>query len=425
LHDIKGLLEDPEGAASALRRRHPDLSFDSLLALGEQRRELSARFGALRHEQKSVSEGFASKTMSDEERTALRGQLKELSGQVKGLESELKALEERLEHEALLLPNLPSPETPDGASEADNVVLRAWGEPASFDFQPRDHGALGESLGILDFEAAARVSGARFALYRGLGARLERSLANFMLDLHTQTHGYEELLTPFLVTRESMTGTGQLPKFEEDAFRTEPDDLFLIPTAEVPVTNINRDQILDAADLPQHYAAYSSCFRREAGSYGKDTKGLTRLHQFQKVELVHFTRPEDSAQAHEALTGHAEAVLQALELPYRVVELCAGDLGFSARRCYDLEVWLPGQDMWREISSCSNFGDFQSRRAGIRYRPAPGEKPRFAHTLNGSGLAIGRTLMALLETYQRADGSVSIPAVLVPYMGTDVISRPG
>jgi seryl-tRNA synthetase len=425
LHDIRALLEDPEGATSALRRRHPDLSFDSVLSLGEERRALSARFSTLRHEQKSVSEGFASKTMSDEERTVLRAQLKELSAKVKGLESELKALEERLENEALLLPNLPSAETPSGASEADNVVVRSWGEPANFDFEPREHGDLGEALGILDFEAAARVSGARFALYRGQGARLERSLASFMLDLHTETHGYEEILTPFLVTRESMIGTGQLPKFEEDAFRTEPDDLFLIPTAEVPVTNIHRDQILDASDLPQSYAAYSACFRREAGSYGKDTRGLTRLHQFQKVELVHFTRPEDSAQTHEALTGHAEAVLQALELTYRVVELCAGDLGFSARRCYDLEVWLPGQNMWREISSCSNFGDFQSRRAGIRFRPAPGEKPQFVHTLNGSGLAIGRTVMALLETHQRADGSVALPAVLQPYMGTDVISLPG
>lgn len=424
MHDIKSILEDPAAANASLRRRHPDLDFGSLIELAEKRRELSTRFSGLRHEQKTVSEGFANQTMGDEERTILRAQLKELSTRVKGLEGELKALEDELEQAALLLPNLPSATTPDGSSEEDNQVVRTWGDPTEFNFQPRNHADVGEALGILDFEAAARVSGARFALYRGLGARLERALASFMLDMHTQEHGYEELLPPFLVSRDSMIGTGQLPKFEEDAFRTEPDDLFLIPTAEVPVTNMHRGQMLDPDELPRSYAAYSACFRREAGSYGKDTRGLTRLHQFQKVELVHFARPEESEALHEALTGHAEAVLQALELPYRVVELCAGDLGFAARRCFDLEVWLPGQSMWREISSCSNFGEFQARRAGIRYRPAPGEKPRFVHTLNGSGLAIGRTVMAILEVHQRADGSVAIPVALQPYMRVDVISGP-
>lgn len=422
MHDIKSILEDPDGANASLRRRHPDLDFDSLIELAEKRRELTTQFSGLRHEQKSVSEGFASKTMSDEDRTTLRAQLKELSTHVKTLEGELKSLEDELEHAALVLPNLPSANTPDGSSEEDNQLIRSWGEPTTFDFEPANHADLGESLGILDFESAARVSGARFALYRGLGARLERALASFMLDMHTEHHGYEELLPPFLVSREAMIGTGQLPKFEEDAFRTEPDDLFLIPTAEVPVTNMHRGQMLDVGDLPMSYAAYSACFRREAGSYGKDTRGLTRLHQFQKVELVHFARPEESEALHEALTGHAEAVLQALELPYRVLELCAGDLGFTARRCFDLEVWLPGQSIWREISSCSNFGEFQARRAGIRYRPAPGEKPRFVHTLNGSGLAIGRTVMAILEVHQRADGSVGIPAALQPYMHVDTIS---
>lgn len=422
MHDIKSILADPDGANASLRRRHPDLDFGSLIELAEKRRELTTQFSGLRHEQKSVSEGFASKSMSDEERTLLRAQLKELSTHVKTLEGELKTLEEELEHAALLLPNLPSDATPNGSSEADNQVVRSWGEPTTFDFEPANHADLGETLGILDFESAARISGARFALYRGLGARLERSLASFMLDMHTDQHGYEELLPPFLVSRDSMIGTGQLPKFEEDAFRTEPDDLFLIPTAEVPVTNMYRGQMLDVGELPMSYAAYSACFRREAGSYGKDTRGLTRLHQFQKVELVHFARPEESVALHEALTGHAEAVLQALELPYRVLELCAGDLGFSARRCFDLEVWLPGQSMWREISSCSNFGEFQARRAGIRYRPAPGEKPRFVHTLNGSGLAIGRTVMAILEVHQRADGSIGIPAALQPYMRVDEIS---
>ena len=422
MHDIKSILEDPDGANASLRRRHPELDFGSLIDLAEKRRELTTQFSGLRHEQKSVSEGFASKTMSDEERVTLRAQLKELSTHVKTLEGELKSLEDELEHAALVLPNLPSPNTPDGSSEEDNQVVRSWGEPTTFDFEPANHADLGESLGILDFESAARVSGARFALYRGLGARLERALASFMLDMHTEQHGYEELLPPFLVSREAMIGTGQLPKFEEDAFRTEPDDLFLIPTAEVPVTNMHRGQMLNVGDLPMSYAAYSACFRREAGSYGKDTRGLTRLHQFQKVELVHFARPEESEALHEVLTGHAEAVLQALELPYRVLELCAGDLGFTARRCFDLEVWLPGQSTWREISSCSNFGEFQARRAGIRYRPAPGEKPRFVHTLNGSGLAIGRTVMAILEVHQRADGSVGIPAALQPYMHVDAIS---
>ena len=424
MHDIKSILEDPEGANASLRRRHPDLDFGSLIELAEKRRELSTLFSGLRHEQKTVSEGFASKSMSDEERTTLRGQLKELSTRVKGLETELKTLEDELEHAALLLPNLPSAQTPDGASEEDNQVVRTWGEPTTLDFEPVDHADLGESLGLLDFESAARVSGARFALYRGMGARLERALASFMLDMHTDHHGYEELLPPFLVSRDAMIGTGQLPKFEEDAFRTDPDDLFLIPTAEVPVTNMHRGQMLDVADLPMSYAAYSACFRREAGSYGKDTRGLTRLHQFQKVELVHFAKPEESEALHETLTGHAEAVLQALELPYRVIELCTGDLGFTAQRCFDLEVWLPGQAMWREISSCSNFGDFQARRAGIRYRPAPGEKPRFVHTLNGSGLAIGRTVMALLEVHQREDGSVGIPSALQPYMRVDAITAP-
>ncbi|MEE2779890.1 MAG: serine--tRNA ligase [Myxococcota bacterium] len=422
--DIKAILADPDGTIARLRTRSPDLSIDDILELGERRRETVGRFSTLRHEQKEVSSGFARGDMPPEEKAALRDRLKGMSDEVKALENQVKELDEALESALLLLPNLPSAETPVGRSEADNPVLRTWGEVPSFDFEPQDHDVLGESLGILDFEAASRISGARFALYRGAGARLERSLATFMLNLHTEQHGYEEVLPPYLVLRHCMVGTGQLPKLEEDAFRAETDDLFLIPTAEVPVTNMHREQMLDGADLPYSYAAYSSCFRREAGSYGKDTRGLTRLHQFQKVEMVHFTRPEDSEACHQTLTGHAEAVLQALGLPYRVVELCTGDLGFSAQRCYDLEVWLAGQKVWREISSCSNFGDFQARRASIRYRPAPGEKPRFVHTLNGSGLAIGRTVMALMEHYQQADGSILIPEVLQPLMGTDRIAPP-
>lgn len=422
--DAKRLLTDTEGVVTALKRRSPALDISDVLEIANERRTAAARFGELRHEQKTVSAAFGqSKSMSDEERNDTRARLKGLSNTVKAVEAEMKALEDRLECALLQLPNIPGPEVPDGYTEADNVVVRTWGEPRELE-DPLEHVAITERLGLADFEAGARVSGSRFVVYRGLGARMERALANFMLDLHVGEHGYEEILPPFLVNRASMTGTGQLPKFEEDAFSCGDDDLFLIPTAEVPVTNLHREQILEADQLPIRYAAYSACFRREAGSYGRDTAGLTRLHQFQKVELVQFTREEDAAEAHQALTGHAEKVLQALGLPYRVVELCAGDLGFSAQRCYDLEVWLAGQKMWREISSCSHFGEFQARRAGIRYRPAKGEKPRFVHTLNGSGLAIGRTVMALLEHGQRPDGSVDIPDALQPYMGVAHIPVP-
>lgn len=420
--DIKRIAADPEGTEAALKRRDPEASFAPILALNSERREIVSRFNELRHEQKTCSQGFKNKDMSPEDRTALHTKLKALSDEVKALESRTKELDSALDDALLNVPNLPEDAVPVGRTEADNAVVRTWGTAPTFDFEPKEHDVLGEALGILDFEAARKISGARFALYRGLGARMERALANFMIDLHTREHGYEEVLTPFLVLRDAMVGTGQFPKFEEDAFKTADDDLFLIPTAEVPVTNIHREEILDAADLPRRYVAFSACFRREAGSYGRDTHGLTRLHQFQKVEMVEITTQDASADAHQRLTGHAEAVLQALGLPYRVVDLCSGDLGFSAQRCYDLEVWLSGQKCWREISSCSNFGDFQARRASIRYRPAPGEKPRFAHTLNGSGLAIGRTVMALLEHYQQADGTIAIPEALQPYMGTDRIA---
>ena len=421
MHDVKGLLADPKAAEAALRRRGPTLSFEPIFALAEERRSAVTRFNELRHHQKTVSRAFADKALAQEERARLLAEMQAVSAEVKALEARQKELDQALDDSLLLYPNLPADAAPTGSTESDNVVVRTWGEPPTLDFEPIEHDVLGERLGILDFEASRKISGARFWLYRGLGARLERALASFMLDLHTEQHGYEEMLPPFLVNRDSMVGTGQLPKFEEDAFKTADDDLYLIPTAEVPVTNVHRDEILDPGTLPLSYAAYSSCFRREAGSYGRDTRGLTRVHQFQKVELVHFVEPEAADATHEALVGHAEAVLQKLGLPYRVVDLCTGDLGFSARRCYDLEVWLAGQKTWREISSCSDFGDFQARRASIRYRPAPKAKPRFVHTLNGSGLAIGRTVMALLEHYQQADGSVVIPEVLRPYMKADVI----
>jgi len=422
VHDLKYIVDNAEEATRRLKRRAPDASFDEVLALNEERRAALAEHNSLRYEQKELSKQFGKKGGDPSEMAALREKLKGMSARVKELEERIKESEEKVSLALMTLPNLPQDSVPDGLREEDNVVVRTWGEPTELGFEGKPHEEVGADLGILDFEAAARLSGAGFALYKGLGARLERALASFMIDLHVDRHGYTEVLTPFIVRRDAMTGTGQLPKFEEDAYRIEPDDLFLIPTAEVPVTNMLREQVLEASDLPARYVAFSPCFRREAGSYGREVKGLTRVHQFQKVELVHFTSPETSEQVHQELVSHAEAVLQALDLPYRVMSLCGGDLGFAASKCYDIEVWLPVQKRWREISSCSNFLDFQARRADIRYRPEPGAKPQFVHTLNGSGLAIGRTVMALLERYQNADGTVTVPEVLRPYMRVDTIA---
>jgi seryl-tRNA synthetase len=344
-------------------------------------------------------------------------EMREVSQRIKGMDEELKQVDEELSGFLLTVPNLPDPGTPLGTSENDNVLVRTWGESGTYSFTPKPHWEIGEELGILDFECGAKLTGARFTLYRGAGARMERALINFMLDLHTDGHGYLEVLPPFMVNRESMQGTGQLPKFEEDLFRLVDPEFFLIPTAEVPVTNIHRGEILKKSDLPICYAAYTPCFRREAGSYGKDTRGLIRQHQFNKVELVKFTHPSESAAELENLTGNAEKVLQLLGLPYRVMALCSGDIGFSASKTYDIEVWLPGQACYREISSCSTFGDFQARRAGIRFREEEKSKPEFVHTINGSGLAVGRTLVAILENGQQEDGSVVIPEALRPYMG--------
>jgi seryl-tRNA synthetase len=343
--------------------------------------------------------------------------MKEVSAQIKELDEQLRQVEEQLNEILMGVPNIPHEKAPVGLSEDDNVEVRSWGEKPEFNFEPQAHWDIGEKLGILDFERARKLSGARFALYTGAGARLERALINFMLDLHTEQHGYTETLPPFLVNRDSMTGTGQLPKFESDLFHTEDVDLFLIPTAEVPVTNIHRDEILSEKDLPLCYTAHTPCFRKEAGSHGRDTRGLIRQHQFNKVELVKFVRPEDSDAELEKLLANAEKVLQLLKLPYRVVDLCTGDIGFSAARTFDIEVWLPGQQAYREISSCSTFTDFQARRAAIRFRRDGAKKAELVHTLNGSGLAIGRTWLAILENYQQEDGSVVIPEVLRPYMG--------
>lgn len=423
--DMKFIRENLDEAERRLATRGGASLLGGFRELDERRRTLLRESESLKAAKNSVSEEIARvKDKSQVQDKIL--EMREVSGRIKVLDEELKEVDERLQGFLLTVPNLPDPSTPIGASEADNVQVRLWGEPPTFGFAAKPHWEIGESLGILDFERAAKITGARFALYRGAGARLERALISFMLDLHTDRHGYQEVLPPFMVNRESMTGTGQLPKFEEDLFRLADPEYYLIPTAEVPVTNIHRGEILKGADLPIRYAAYTPCFRREAGSYGKDTRGLIRQHQFNKVELVKFTHPSESDAELERLTADAEKVLQLLELPYRVMALCSGDIGFSAAKTYDIEVWLPGQSCYREISSCSSFGDFQARRAGIRFREEEKSKPEFVHTLNGSGLAVGRTLVAVLENYQQEDGTVVVPPVLRPYMGgMESISRQG
>lgn len=423
-------MDDPATLVGALARRNSDVDPATLTALAQARLDAVRAFETLRQEQNERQQAMKSAPKGSDEFRALIGGLKELSARVKEADAERRDAQISYEQALLFVPNLPAAQTPDGASALANPVLRTWGDELRRDADPAlAHDEVAERLGILDMERAARVAGARFALLRGNGARLERALMSMMLDMHVDEHGYEELLPPYLVNRDAMTGTGQLPKFEEDAFKTQDDpELFLVPTAEVPVTNLHRGEILDGATLPIRYTAFTPCFRREAGSYGKDTKGLIRLHQFQKVELVWFTAndPGVSEAAHETLTQHAEAVLQALELPYRVVDLCTGDLGFCARRCFDLEVWFPSQGAYREVSSCSNFGDFQARRANIRYRPEDAGKPRLVHTLNGSALAIGRTFAALLENHvDTATGEVAIPAALQRYMaGRTTLSPP-
>jgi seryl-tRNA synthetase len=415
--DLKHLAQNFDEVVARLKRRGGNLDLGPVSALLQERSKLHQEVDTLRAKQNAQNEILKGKAKTEPGAIdALRVELRALGQEAKQKDERLKDVEARLDRILLEVPNPPHPSVPEGAGNEQNVVARTHGEKPRFDFKPLTHDALGEKLGILDFERATKVSGPRFAFYKGLGARLERALISFMLDLHGK-RGYLEMLPPFLVKRESMMGTGQLPKFETDAFKTAGEnELFLIPTAEVPVTNYHRDEILEGA-LPLKYVAYSPCFRSEAGSYGKDTKGLIRQHQFQKVELVKFATPETSTAEHESLVADAEEVLKQLGLHYRVMLLCAGDMGFAAAKCYDLEVWLPGQDAYREISSCSNFEDFQARRAKIRFRAEQGEKPRLVHTLNGSGLAIGRTTVAILENYQRADGSIAVPEALQPYLG--------
>ncbi|MGA7707084.1 MAG: serine--tRNA ligase, partial [Acidobacteriaceae bacterium] len=364
-----------------------------------------------------ISAEVAKRKQKGEDAAELMDRTRSMKEEIERCTADAAAAEQQMQAVLQQIPNLPAESVPPGTTAEDNVEVRRWGTPRAFDFAPKPHWELGEQLGILNFEQAAKISGARFAVYWDAGARLERALANFMLDLHTGTHGYREVLPPYMVNSQSMFGTGQLPKFKEDSFHCEGTDHWMIPTAEVPLTNLYRDDILEEKQLPISVTAWTPCFRAEAGAYGKDVRGLVRQHQFQKVELVKFVTPDQSYAEHERLTAHAEAILQALELPYRVMNLCAGDLGFSAAKTYDLEVWLPGQNLYREISSCSNFEAFQARRANIRYRPLGQKKTEFVHTLNGSGLAVGRTWLAIVENYQQADGSVAIPAALQAYMG--------
>lgn len=415
--DAKFVRQFPDRVRKALDDRNAGLPLDAFLSLEESRRAMLQDVEGLKNHRNQASAEVAKRKRSGEDATALLAELGGLSDQIKTLDARLKELDGQVQDWLMSAPNLPHDSVPAGKSEADNPVVRTWGRPAKTAFASLEHWELGTRLQGLDFERAAKISGARFALAYGWAARLERALINFMLDLHGEKHGYLETLPPFIVNRDSLVGTGQLPKFAQDLFKLEQWEYFLIPTAEVPLTNIHRGEILTEQDLPLAYMAYTPCFRSEAGSYGKDTKGLIRQHQFNKVELVRFVHPDTSYDQLELLAGHAEKVLQLLELPYRVITLCTGDLGFSAAKTYDLEVWLPGQKAYREISSCSNFEDFQSRRADIRFRPSTGGKTAFVHTLNGSGLAVGRTVVAILENYQQEDGGLIIPGALRPYLG--------
>ncbi|WP_027086645.1 serine--tRNA ligase [Cohnella panacarvi] len=416
--DIKLLRNHYDKVAQALESRQASVEIIAEFPkLDSSRREKLTESDQLKNRRNVVSQEVAKLKKSGGNADELIAEMKEVGDRIKQLDEEVREIDVALDALLLSIPNVPHESVPVGASEEDNVEVRKVGEPRAFEFDPKAHYDLGNDLGILDFEAAGKVTGSRFVFYKGLGARLERALINFMMDLHADQHGYEEVLPPYIVNRDSLVGTGQLPKFAEDLFKLEGTDYFLIPTAEVPVTNIHRDEILSVESLPKRFVAFSGCFRSEAGAAGRDTRGLIRQHQFNKVELVQLVAPDQSYDVLEQLTGHAERVLQLLGLPYRVLALCTGDMGFGSAKTYDIEVWIPSAGTYREISSCTNFEDFQARRAAIRYRPESGAKPEFVHTLNGSGLALGRTVAAILENYQQADGSVIIPEALRPYMG--------
>ncbi|MBR5173263.1 MAG: serine--tRNA ligase [Phascolarctobacterium sp.] len=419
--DMKFVRENPELVMEAVKKRNGNLDLTEFLELDKKRREITVQVETLKSERNTASQEIGKLKKAGQDATEQMAAVRALGDKIAEDDKELKEIEIRLKEILLTIPNIPADDVPVGADDSANPVVRTWGEPGKFEFEPKAHWDIGEGLNIIDFERGVKVSGARYIFYRGLGARLERAVISFFLDLHTEKHGYTEMFPPFIVNGASMQGTGQLPKFADDMFKLENGDMYLIPTAEVPVTNYHRDEILTAAELPIRYTAYSGCFRAEAGAAGRDTRGLIRMHQFNKVELVKFTKPEESWDELEKLTLDAEEVLQLLGLPYRVVRLCTGDLGFSSATTYDLEVWLPAANCYREISSCSNFLDFQARRANIRFRRDAKAKPEFVHTLNGSGVAVGRTVAAILENYQQADGSVIVPEVLRKYMGCDVI----
>lgn len=422
--DIKRIREDFEGVKKAVcLRGKGDFGLEDVREYDLRRREILAKVEQMKNEQKTKSKQIPVMKKNGEDTIGLMAEMKKLSEEIKELDGQVSEVEDKLRDALLNVPNTPYKDVQEGLDDSDNVELRRWGEPRTFDFEEKAHWDIGEELDILDFERAAKITGARFTVYKGLGARLERSVINFMLNLHTEEHGYTEILPPFMVNRMAMTGTGQLPKFEEDMFYIPQKDFFLIPTAEVPVTNLYDNEILDADRLPIYHTAYTPCFRAEAGSAGRDTRGLIRQHQFQKVEMVKFVKPEGSYDELEKLTNDAEEVLQRLRLPYRVVRLSSGDLGFSSAMTYDVEVWMPSYGRYVEISSCSNFEDYQARRANIRFRPEEKGKPEFVHTLNGSGLAVGRTVAAILENYQQADGSVVIPEALRDLMGADKITK--
>ncbi len=418
--DLKFIRENPEAVRRAIRDKRASIDLDAFLALDAERRSLIGRVEAARAEQNRTTQNISALKKSGGDASALIAEMGRLSEEIKRMNEELRRVEAELYEMHIRIPNVPHPSVPVG-TEKDNVVVKTWGEKPEFDFTPLPHYEIAEKLKLIDFSRAARMSGSFFVSYRGLGAKLERALINFMIDLHVEKHGYTEIFPPFVTKREAMFGTGQLPKLEEDMYRCELDDLFLIPTAEVPVTNLHREETLDGDELPIKYTAYTPCFRREAGAYGKDTRGLVRIHQFDKVEMVKFVKPETSWDELESLLQNAEEVLQLLELPYRVVTLATGDLSFAAAKCYDIEVWAAGLGKWLEVSSCSNFLDFQARRAEIRFRREKGAKPEYVHTLNGSGLALPRTVIAILENYQTDESTVRVPKVLKPYLGVDLI----
>ena len=421
--DLKLIRGETDRVKKALARRKEVVDIDAIIEIDDKRRALLVEAEALKAKQNEVTKQIPVMKKEGKDTTEVFAQMKEISEKIKELDSKTREVEDELNRMMLTIPNIPSDDVPDGDTDEDNIEIRKFGEPKDFGFEPKPHWDLGKDLGILDADTAAKITGARFTVYKDAGARLERAVINYYLDTHTEKNGYTEVFPPFMVHRNSMVGTGQLPKFEEDAFKVSDTDYFLVPTAEVPVTNMYREQILDAKDLPIKHVAYTACFRAEAGSAGRDTRGLIRQHQFNKVELVKFTKPEDSYEELEKLTNDAEKVLQGLGLPYRVVRICIGDLGFTAAKKYDIEVWMPSYGRYVEISSCSNFEDFQARRANIKYKDGQGSKAQFVHTLNGSGVAVGRTVAAIIENYQNEDGSITVPEVLVPYMGGKTVIK--